>query len=60
MVLPVVMETVKIVSPVSPGNPHGYIVINKSDLKDGDEIFGAKKHEPKADLKPEPKPESKK
>ncbi len=34
------IETVRIVSPVSEGNPHGYIVINKADLAEGDVIFG--------------------
>lgn len=31
--------TVKIVSPVSDENPHGYIVINKSELTDEHEVF---------------------
>lgn len=35
------VETVKVVSPASDGNPHGYIVINKSDLTDKHEIFSA-------------------
>jgi hypothetical protein len=35
-------ETVKVVTPVSDQNPHGYIVINKSDLTDKHEIFDAK------------------
>lgn len=26
------IETVRIVAPVVPGNPHGYVVINKSDF----------------------------
>lgn len=40
------LETVKVVSPVSDDNPHGYIVINKTDLTDEHELFdedGAKK-----------------
>lgn len=32
--------TVKVVSPVSDENPHGYIVINESDLTEEHEIFG--------------------
>ncbi|AJG19064.1 HeH/LEM domain-containing protein [Cupriavidus basilensis] len=32
-------ETVKVVSPVSEGNPLGFIVINKSDLTDEHELF---------------------
>lgn len=32
--------TVKVVSPVSDENPHGYIVINESDLTDDHEVFG--------------------
>lgn len=41
------LETVKVVSPVSEDNTHGYIVINKSDLTDEHELFdeGAKKAE---------------
>ena len=41
------LETVKVVSEVSDDNPHGYIVINKSDLTDEHELFGegAKKAE---------------
>lgn len=35
------LETVKIVSPVSSDNPHGYIVINKSDLTEDHELFGS-------------------
>ncbi len=31
--------TVKVISPVSPGNPHGYIVINESDLTEEHELF---------------------
>lgn len=34
-------ETVKVVAPTSDDNPHGYIVINKSDLTDKHEIFDA-------------------
>ena len=34
------IETVKIVSPVSIENPHGYIVINKSDLTPAHVVFG--------------------
>lgn len=33
------LETVKVVSPVSEDNPHGYIVINKTDLTDEHELF---------------------
>jgi hypothetical protein len=33
------LETVKIVSPVSQDNPHGYIVINKSDVTPLHKIF---------------------
>lgn len=33
------IETVKIKSQVSEGNPHGYIVINKSDLTDEHTLF---------------------
>lgn len=32
--------TVKVVSPVSDENPHGYIVINESDLTEDHEMFG--------------------
>ena len=35
--MPYHVETVRIVSPISADNPHGFIVINKSD-------FDAKKH----------------
>jgi len=31
--------TVRVVSPVSDDNPHGYIVINESDLTDDHEVF---------------------
>jgi hypothetical protein len=31
--------TVRVVSPVSDDNPHGFIVINESDLTDDHEIF---------------------
>lgn len=31
--------TVKVVSPVSDENPHGYIVINESDLTEEHEVF---------------------
>lgn len=34
-----ILETVKIVSPVSDENPLGYIVINASDLSDEHELF---------------------
>ena len=40
------VETVKVVSPVSDDNPHGYIVINKSDLTDEHELFGEEKTKP--------------
>ncbi|WP_171516441.1 hypothetical protein [Cupriavidus necator] len=33
------LETVKVVSEVSEDNPHGYIVINKSDLTDEHRLF---------------------
>jgi hypothetical protein len=33
------LETAKIVSPVSDENPYGFIVINKSDLTDEHELF---------------------
>lgn len=33
------IETVKVAAPVVDGNPHGYIVINKSDLTAEHEIF---------------------
>jgi hypothetical protein len=33
------VETVRVVSPVSAGNPHGYIVINKSDLTEAHKLF---------------------
>lgn len=33
------LETVRVVSPVSEDNPHGYIVINKSDLTEQHELF---------------------
>ena len=37
-------ETVKVVSPVSDGNPHGYIVINASDFDASThELYGAEK-----------------
>lgn len=32
-------KTVRIVSPVTKANPHGYIVINESDLKETHEIY---------------------
>jgi hypothetical protein len=35
--------TVKVVSPVSDENPHGYIVINESDLTEDYEVFGDEK-----------------
>ncbi|CAB3784357.1 hypothetical protein [Pararobbsia alpina] len=31
--------TVKVASPVSDDNPHGYIVINESDLTEDHEVF---------------------
>lgn len=31
--------TVKVVSPASDDNPHGYIVINESDLTEDHEVF---------------------
>jgi hypothetical protein len=31
--------TVKVVSPVSDDNQHGYIVINESDLNEDHEVF---------------------
>lgn len=31
--------TVKVVSPVSDDNPHGYIVINESDMTEDHEVF---------------------
>ena len=34
------LETVRVVSPVSSENPHGYIVINKSDLTPSHVVFG--------------------
>jgi hypothetical protein len=34
--------TVRVVSPVSDENPHGYIVINQSDLTDDHEVFDEK------------------
>ena len=36
------VETVKIVSPVSEGNPHGYVVINKADLSAEHVLFDDK------------------
>ncbi len=33
------IETLKIVSPVSDGNPQGYTIINAADLKDGMVIY---------------------
>ncbi|PRC92669.1 HeH/LEM domain-containing protein [Solimicrobium silvestre] len=33
-------ETVKIVSPITDENPLGFIVINKCDLTDADNLFG--------------------
>ena len=41
------IETVKIVAPVTDDNPHGYVVINKSDHH-GQPLFGEKKMTPKA------------
>lgn len=35
-------ETVKVVSPATDENPHGYIVINKSDLTEDHKVFVAK------------------
>lgn len=35
------IETVRVASPVSDDNPHGYIVKNKSDVADGDVLFDA-------------------
>jgi hypothetical protein len=32
-------QTVRVVSPVSDENPHGYIVINESDLTEDHEVF---------------------
>ena len=37
-----IVETVRVVSPVSDGNPHGYVVINRTDLTPEHEVFGAK------------------
>ena len=34
-----IVPTVKVVSPVSAGNPHGYVVINETDLTDEHELF---------------------
>lgn len=39
------VETVKIVAPVVDGNPHGYVVINKSDLSDEHQLFGEQPQE---------------
>lgn len=36
------IETVRVIRPECPG---GYCIINKSDLKDGDEIYGDKEAE---------------
>ena len=47
-----IVETVKIVAPVSIENPHGYVVINKGDLADHHEIFGAKKKDAAVVQKP--------
>ena len=43
------MDTVKVVAEVTKGNDQGYIVINKSDLKDGDKLYVEPK---KTDKKP--------
>lgn len=34
-------ETVKVVTEITAANPHGYVVINKSDLTDEHQIFEA-------------------
>ena len=33
------IPTVRVVSPVSDDNPHGFIVINEADLTDEHELF---------------------
>lgn len=56
------VETVKIKSPVSDGNPLGYVVINKSDFLPGEqELFEpagdvAKDEAPEAAAEPADKP----
>jgi hypothetical protein len=48
--------TVRVVSPVSDDNPHGFIVINESDLTDDHEIFAEGADESAgADDSPKPK-----
>ena len=37
-----VCETVRVVAPVSDANPHGFVVINRSDLKPDHEVFDDK------------------
>lgn len=46
-----IVETVKVVSAVTDNNPHGYVVINKSDLTEEHTLFGedAPKKTKKAD-----------
>lgn len=33
------LETIKVVTPVTDENPHGHIVINKTDLTDDHVVF---------------------
>lgn len=41
-------ETVRVVSPVSDGNPLGFIVINMSDITEEHELFVEPEAEPAA------------
>jgi hypothetical protein len=46
------LETVRIVSPISDENPLGYIIINETDLAEGHEIYVEPVAEPAATTKP--------
>jgi len=51
-----ICETVKVVSPVSDDNPHGYIVINKADLSEDHELFDPAPKKAAKAKSDEPKP----
>jgi hypothetical protein len=43
-----IIETVRIVAPVTPENPLGFVVINRSDLTDAHELFDKPAKPPRA------------
>jgi hypothetical protein len=46
------IETVKVVCPVTEGNPHGYYVKNKEDMTDTDVLFDEAEHHAEQHSKP--------